>query len=83
MSCAFSQYKDTFGTPGQGLHSYRFLGVAVVDLILSLVLAAVITYLTGFPLILSIVTVLLVGMVLHLMFGVNTSALKYLGGVSC
>lgn len=29
--CIFKQYKDIFGSPGTGPHSYRFLGTALVD----------------------------------------------------
>jgi len=29
MSCVFGEYKDIFGIPGKGAHSYRFLGIAI------------------------------------------------------
>jgi hypothetical protein len=31
------KYKDIFGAPGTGLHKYRFLGMAVVDWIFTII----------------------------------------------
>lgn len=35
-------YKDLFGAPGTGLHSYRIMNIAVVDVISTLILAFVV-----------------------------------------
>ena len=35
-------YKDIFGVPGTGLHSYRIMNIAVVDVLSTLILAFVI-----------------------------------------
>lgn len=40
MSC---KYKDIFGKPNEGVHSSRFLGMAVVDLAATAGIAAIIT----------------------------------------
>ena len=39
MSC---QYKDLFGKVGEGVHSYRIFNIAVVDVLLTVLLAFVI-----------------------------------------
>ena len=37
-----SAYKDIFGVPGTGLHSYRIMNIAVIDVLATLILAFVI-----------------------------------------
>jgi hypothetical protein len=39
-----SEYKDIFGAPNTGAHSYRLFDVAIVDLVLTIFIAYVITY---------------------------------------
>ena len=38
------KYKDILGKPKEGLHKYRFFGVAVVDVILTIIVALIISY---------------------------------------
>ena len=35
-------YKDIFGVPGTGLHSYRIMNIAVVDVLATIIMAFVI-----------------------------------------
>ena len=77
--CPFSRYRDALGTPGKGLHKYRFLGTSIVDYVLALVSAAVMTHFTGIPLVLSTIAWLVLGIVSHMLFGVKTGATGYLG----
>lgn len=77
MSCPFSKYKNFFGKPNTGVHSYRFLNTAIVDYLLSIVLAIFITYLTSIPLVLTTISILLLGIILHALFGVNTNSVKF------
>ena len=37
MSCPFKNYSDIFGKPNEGAHSYRFLNLAIVDVILTII----------------------------------------------
>lgn len=76
--CPFEKYKDFFGKPGTGVHKYRLLKSAGVDYILSILLAMVLTYFTKVPLVLMTIIVLIVGIILHTLFGVNTETVKYL-----
>ena len=73
MSC---QYKDIFGKPNEGIHSYRFAGMAAVDLVMTLVgsyfAAEYFEY--SFPLVFLIVMV--VGLVFHYAFCVETTLTK-------
>ena len=38
------KYKNAFGKPDKGLHSYRFLGLAIVDVMLTIIAAILISY---------------------------------------
>ena len=77
--CPLSKYKDIFGAPGTGPHRFRFMGVALVDFVLTILLAMFITWAFKVPLDLSIIFMLVISLVIHLAFGVETGALKYMG----
>ena len=73
------KYKDILGVPGQGVHSYRFLDTAIVDYVLTIILAAVVTKMTNVPFVISTILMFVLGIVLHAVFCVPTNATKYLG----
>lgn len=77
--CPFSEYKYIFGIPGEGLHSYKLLNTAMIDYGVSLLLAFMIAYFSNVPLVLSTIGVLISGVFMHILFGVNTDTVKYLG----
>jgi len=77
--CFLKDYRDIFGKPKTGVHQYRFLNTAVVDYILSFVLALFLAWLTNTPLVLMTIAVLIVGVILHAIFGVNTQTLRFFG----
>jgi hypothetical protein len=77
--CPFKQFRNILGTPGKGAHKYKLFNTAIVDYALSLLGAVLITYLTAVPLVLTTIGVLIAGIILHVLFGVNTNTLQYLG----
>jgi hypothetical protein len=77
--CIFSRYKNIFGKENSGIHKIRFVNTAIIDYILSIGLAFLITFLTSFPLVLSTICVLVLGIILHILFGVQTSVIKFFG----
>ena len=79
MICPFSQYKDIFGAPGTGVHAYKFMGTSIVDFGLTILLAIFVTWMFKVPLELSVISMLVLGILFHILFGVQTSTLKYLG----
>lgn len=72
-------YKNMFGKMGQGIHNYRVMNTAIVDYILTLVGAVVITYYFKIPLVLTTILLFILGVFVHFIFGVNTNTIKYLG----
>ena len=41
------KYKNYFGEPGKGVHSYRIFNIAIVDVVMTLIGALIISYLSG------------------------------------
>ena len=79
MYCPFKQFKDVFGIPGQGVHRYRFLNAALFDYIGTIFLAIILSKFTKIPFVLSTILMFILGIILHVLFGVNTETVKFLG----
>ena len=77
--CIFSKYKNIFGEVGKGVHQYKFLNTALVDYVVTILGAILLTYLTDIPLVLTTIGILILGVVCHILFGVETNVTKYLG----
>jgi len=73
----FSEYKDALGIPGQGAHTH-VMGVAIGDVIMTIVGAYLFHRLTGYTLWKCIVGLFVLGIVLHRLFGVQTTVDKLL-----
>jgi hypothetical protein len=76
MSCP---YANALGTPGEGVHAQRFLGLALNDTIATLVAALLTKWFFDIPLLYSILGWFVAGEVLHYAFGVDTAFLKMIG----
>ena len=73
------KYKNVLGKVNTGLHSYRILDIAVVDVILTILLAYIVKLI--FPnkkFILILVLLFLLGIILHRLFCVRTTIDKLL-----
>lgn len=80
MSCP---YKYLLGIPGQGVHSLRFMGFAVVDIVLTLLLAWISARFWNATFLTMVVVWFVVGEVLHYLFGTQTAVLTALGIKAC
>ena len=72
------KYKDALGKPNQGIHQYRFLGVAIVDVIMTIIAAFIISYFTKYNFWLILIILFLTGIILHHIFCVRTTVDKLL-----
>ena len=79
INCPFKLYKDLLGIPDKGIHKYKFLNTAIVDYVLTLIGACITTYLTTIPLPLTTILWFIMGIIAHILFGVDTESLKFLG----
>jgi len=84
MSSSFSlcQYRDVLGKAGEGIHSYRLFGVAIADVLMTIVAAALIWRFlfpkTHFLIVLAVLFIL--GVLLHRLFCVRTTIDKLIFG---
>ena len=72
------KYKNALGIPGKGVHSTRFMGVAVFDVIATLVVAFIISYYTKYSFIYVSIFLFVLGIILHRLFCVRTTVDKML-----
>jgi hypothetical protein len=72
------QYKNILGEPDKGIHSYRFMGVAIADVILTFIGAFLISYFNKFSFIYTLICLFLLGIILHKIFCVRTTIDKIL-----
>jgi hypothetical protein len=77
--CPFKKYSEIFGRVGEGVHNIRILDTPVVDFVLTLLLAMLITWLTKIPLVITTIVCFLLSIIIHILFGVNTTVVKWLG----
>ena len=73
------QYKDILGVPGKGIHSTRFMGVAIADVIMTFIGAFLLSKGFGWDLKVVTVSLFVFGIFLHWLFCVPTTIGKALG----
>ena len=66
------QYKDYLGSPNQGIHSH-FMGIAYVDVIMTIFAAEFISYLFDYGFVLVLIALILTGIFMHRLFCVRTT----------
>ena len=74
------QYKHIFGEPNKGIHSYRLFGLAIIDVVMTIVGAMLISYFFQTSLLYTSMALFSLGILLHRLFCVNTSIDKFLRG---
>lgn len=75
----FCKYKNIFGKVGEGIHSYRILNIAVVDVIATIILAFIINKIFPQLKFKKVLLILfLLGILLHRLFCVRTTIDKLL-----
>ena len=72
------KYKNALGEPGKGIHSYRFMGVSISDVIMTLIVAFLISYYSGYSFLKISIILFILGIILHRLFCVRTTIDKLL-----
>ena len=72
------KYKNALGKPGKGVHSFRIFGVAIVDVLLTIIAAYVISYFFKYNFIHTLLFLFILGILLHRIFCVRTTIDKLL-----
>ena len=73
-------YKNSLGVPGQGFHSMRIPGTdtALFDYVGTILLAFILTRITGIPFVISTIAMFTIGIILHWLFCVPTNSTVFL-----
>lgn len=74
------RYKDIFGKEKEGIHSIRLFGVAIIDYIMTVVGSYMISYYYNLDFWKVHLSVLVLGVILHRLFCVNTEINKLIFG---
>ena len=77
MTC---KYKNLFGEPNKGLH-FHVLGIAIIDLLLTIIAAYGISVWRDWNFLLVFLYFMIIAIVLHRIFCVNTTINKLLFGI--
>lgn len=72
------QYKNILGIPNQGIHKYRFFNMAIMDIIMTIIGAFIISYIFSCNFWIILVFLFLLGIILHRVFCVKTTVDKAL-----
>ena len=71
------KYKDIFGKSGEGAHKYRIFNIAIVDTVLTIILAIALALLFKINFFLILIILFLLGIILHKLFCVETTVGKF------
>jgi hypothetical protein len=66
------KYKDIFGKPKEGIHNYRFMDFAIVDIIFTILGAYIIYKYTQYDFYKVLISLFILGIILHKLFCVDT-----------
>jgi len=78
MSCPF---RDILGRPNEGIHSYRLFNLAIVDIILTVIGAIIISKIFNYNFMVILIIIFILGIILHRIFCVNTTINKFIFGI--
>jgi hypothetical protein len=74
------EYKNIFGKPNTGVHSYRIFDIAIVDVVLTILLSYFISFYYKISFFYTTLLMFLLGIVLHRLFCVKTTIDKLIFG---
>ena len=72
------KYKDSLGVPGKGIHSYRVFNISVVDVVMTIIGAYILSLIFKTPFIYTLIALFVLGIILHRIFCVRTTLDKFL-----
>lgn len=72
------KYKNVLGEPQKGIHSYRLFGVAIMDVIFTIIGAYLFSIFFGVSFLYTLLFLFVLGIILHRLFCVRTTIDKLL-----
>ena len=70
------KYKHIFGKEREGIHSYRFMDIAIMDVLFTFIGAIIIAYYLKLNIILVFIFLIILGTIIHYLFCVETTITK-------
>jgi len=71
---SFCKYKDIFGKPNEGVHSYRLFNIAIVDMIFTIIGTYLLSlYFKNYNFFTILFVLLVLALLLHKLFCVDTT----------
>ena len=67
------KYRNYFGKPGEGAHSYRLFNIAYIDVLFTVITAWIISHFFNLSFGYTLAILFLLGIVMHRMFCVRTT----------
>ena len=74
------KYKDVLGRPGQGAHSLRIMNIAVVDVVLTILAAYIVSVWTKYSFYHILLFLFILGIISHRVFCVKTTVDQLIAG---
>ena len=74
------KYKNIFGKPNEGLHSYRLFDIAIVDVVLTVILGVIIAKISKINTFTVLFGLFLLSIMMHRLFCVDTKITRILFG---
>lgn len=72
------KYKDILGKPNEGFHKYRIFNIAIVDVLLTIFAAFIISFFSKINFFIILILLFIAGIILHRIFCVRTTVDKLL-----
>ena len=72
---------EIFGKVNEGVHSYRFLNLAIIDVIMTIIGAFIIAKVFNINFWIILIFLFILGIILHRLFCVNTTINKLIFGI--
>jgi uncharacterized membrane protein len=72
------KYKDIIGKPGSGLRKYRIFDIAIIDTVVTIIGAYLIALYFKLPILYTIISIFILGIISHRIFCVRTGLDKKL-----
>lgn len=73
-------YKNIFGEPGKGVHSYRIFNIAIVDVVMTIIGAYFVAKYFKLNFVYTLISLFILGIIMHRLFCVKTTVDKFLFG---
>lgn len=67
------QYKDIFGKVGEGAHSLRFMSLAIVDVLVTILGSYLLSLIFRWNFWITLIVIFILGIILHRLFCVRTT----------